>query len=59
MPFGLCNTPATFQTIINKALRPYLGAFVVVYLDDILVYSDSIEDYYDYLEKVLSILDRN
>ena len=50
MPFGLCNAPATFQTIINNALRPFLGVFVVVYLDDILIYSDTIEDYYRYLE---------
>jgi hypothetical protein len=59
MPFGLCNAPITFQTIINKALRPYLGTFVVVYLDDILIYSDSIEDYYDHLEKTLLVLRRN
>jgi hypothetical protein len=41
---------------MNEVLRLYLGAFVVVYLNDILIYSNSIEDYYDYLEKVLSIL---
>ena len=41
---------------MNKVLRPYLGAFVVVYLDDILIYSNSIKDYYDYLRRVLSVL---
>jgi hypothetical protein len=49
MLFGLCNTPATFQTVINEALRPYLGRFVVVYLNDILIFSDSQEEHYDYL----------
>jgi hypothetical protein len=49
MLFGLCNTPATFQTIINEALRPFLGKFVVIYLDDILIFSKTKEEYYDYL----------
>jgi hypothetical protein len=44
---------------MNEALRPYLGTFVVVYLDDILIYSDSMEDHYDHLEKTLSVLRRN
>jgi hypothetical protein len=49
MLFGLYNTPATFQTVINEALRPYLGKFVVIYLNDILIFSDSQEEHYDYL----------
>ncbi|OQD73316.1 hypothetical protein PENANT_c212G08917, partial [Penicillium antarcticum] len=58
MPFGLCNAPATFQGIMNETLRPLLGKNVVVYLDDILVYSETIEEHYQHLENVLSLLQR-
>ena len=44
MPFGLYNAPATFCTLMNDVLRPYLDSFVVLYLDDIVVYSDNMED---------------
>jgi hypothetical protein len=45
MPFGLTNAPAIFQVYINNVLRKYLDVFVVVYLDDILIYSKTYDDH--------------
>src|SRR5437588_12492528 len=45
MPFGLCNAPATFQNMIHEVLREFLDQGVVVYLDDILVYSETEEEH--------------
>lgn len=59
MPFGLTNAPASFQSLINNVLREHLDRFVIVYLDDILVYSDTLEDHIDHVSKVLELLEKH
>ena len=56
MPFGLTNALALFQRMINTVLREYLDIFVIVYLDDILIFSDSLEEHKDHVHKVLQTL---
>jgi hypothetical protein len=58
MPQGLTNAPATFQRMINHVLREYLDVFVVCYLDDILIFSDSEEDHEEHVHKVLRALQK-
>jgi len=53
MPFGLTNAPATFQEMINHVLREYIDLFVVVYLDDILIFSKTLEEHKEHVHKVL------
>jgi hypothetical protein len=56
MPFGLTNAPATFQHFLNDIFRPFLEQFVIIYLDDILVFSKNASDHEIHVLKVLQIL---
>jgi Reverse transcriptase (RNA-dependent DNA polymerase)/RNase H-like domain found in reverse transcriptase len=58
MPFGLKNAPGTFQRLMDKILREYINEFVVVYLDDIMIYSDSFENHVKHVREVLERLKR-
>jgi len=59
MPFGLTNAPATFCTLMNDIFREWLDDFVVVYIDDILVYSNSMEEHVEHLRKMFQRLREN
>ncbi|KAA3483080.1 DNA/RNA polymerases superfamily protein [Gossypium australe] len=56
MPFGLTNTPTAFTYLMNRVFQPYLDRFVVVFIDDILVYSKTEDEHDEYLRVVLQIL---
>jgi hypothetical protein len=56
VPFGLSNAPAVFMCLMNGVLRDYLDKFIIVFLDDILVYSKSEEDHEQHLRMVLKVL---
>lgn len=53
MPFGLCNAPATFQHFVNDIFREFLDLYVIVYLDDILIFS-SLADHCRHVRNVLA-----
>lgn len=56
MLFGLLNAPTTFQATMNLLLCPFLQKFVIIFFDDILIYSSSMENHLHHLELVFSIL---
>jgi len=53
---GDCNAPATFQTVMNDLFASYLGCFVDIYLDDVMVYSNNLEDHIKHVKLVIDIL---
>ncbi|GBG75321.1 hypothetical protein CBR_g19954 [Chara braunii] len=56
MPFGLCNAPGTFQHAMNRIFHDYLDKFVIVYLDDVRIFSRTVEEHVAQSDKVLSLL---
>ena len=56
MPFGLTNAPVAFMDLMNRVSQPYLDQFVVIFIDDILIYSKSHEDHEKHLRIVLQTL---
>ena len=59
MPFDLTNAPAVFMDLMNKVFRPYIDQFVIIFIDDILIYSKSTEEYGQHLRIALQTLRDN
>jgi len=56
MPFGLCNAPGSFQSYINAALHDYLDDFCTGYLDNILIFSETLDEHRQHIRKVIQRL---
>ena len=58
MPFGLKNAPSEFQNIMNDIFIPYTG-FIIVYIDDVLIFSKTIDQHFKHLQIFISVMERN
>jgi len=56
MPFGLCNAPSTFQRVMNEVFFELLDKGVLVYLDDVLIYTRTVAEHHKLLDEVFSLL---
>ncbi|GKE17191.1 putative reverse transcriptase domain-containing protein [Tanacetum coccineum] len=56
MPFGLTNAPAVFMDLMNRVCKPYLDKFVIVFIDDILIYSKKKKEHEEHLKEILELL---
>ena len=59
MPFGLSSAPSTFQRLMNYILKPEENTFVLVYLDDVLIFSNNLNDHLIHLDKILDLLNQH
>ncbi|GJV90251.1 putative reverse transcriptase domain-containing protein [Tanacetum coccineum] len=59
MPFGLTNTPAVFMDLMNQVCKPYLDKFVIVFINDILIYSKDDKEHEEHLKAILELLKKD